>query len=65
VQDLIKEAQTTADGQKEANIVLLGQVIQQEQEKITDFIEKCQSDTLMNKITPPKDALDELKKLKN
>ena len=27
VQDLIKEAQTTADGQKEANIVLLGQVI--------------------------------------
>ena len=27
VQDLIKEAQTTADGQKEANIVLLGQFI--------------------------------------
>ena len=65
VTDLIKEAGTTAEGQKEENIALLAQVIQQEQEKIIDYIEKCASDTLMNKITPPKDALDELKKLKN
>jgi len=63
VDGVIKRAEETAAAQKETNTEQLTLQIQQEQEKLVDLIEKIESETLMNKTTPHREALLELKKL--
>lgn len=63
VEILIRNADETALSQKESNVEQLTSVIQQEQEKLVDLIEKIESETLMSKVTPHREALLELKKL--
>lgn len=43
----------------------LTQVIISEQEKLVELIDKIESESLMSKQTPHKEALNELKKLEN
>jgi hypothetical protein len=63
VEDVIKKAEETATQNKDDNTASLTTVIIDEQTKITELIGKIESDTLMSKITPHKDAIFELKKL--
>jgi dynein heavy chain len=59
----IKKADERAKSGKESNMESLVEVITEEQKKIADYISKIESETLMSKATPNKDALTELKRL--
>ena len=58
------EAEAKSGVNKAGNVESLVQKIEEEKTKLDDYIEKSQSETLMNKDIPAKDALDELSKLK-
>ena len=63
IESVIKRAEETAGGQKDTNTEQLNLQIQLEQEKLVELIDKIESENLMNKLTPHRDALVELKKL--
>lgn len=64
LQGRLNNAETEASTRKAHNVETLVARIEEEKTKLNEYIEKSQSETLMNKDIPAKDALDELSKLK-
>lgn len=60
---IIQEAEKKVHQQRESNVEQLTSQILAEQEKLVDLIDKIESDTLMNKNTAHREALDELQKI--
>ena len=60
----MNEAEAKSGLQKETNVETLVSRIEEEKTRLDEYIEKSQSETLMNKDMPAKDALEELSKLK-
>jgi hypothetical protein len=60
---LLKEAEETAKQNRDENMTSLTEVISDEQKKVVEYISKIESETLMSKTTPHKEALTELTRL--
>jgi len=63
VEQIIKEAEEIAKANREENTGSLTEVIIEEQKKMVEYMGKVESETLMSKLTPHRDALLELKRL--
>ena len=60
----MQEAEADAIKKKDANVEQLVLRIEEEKARLDEYIEKAQSDTLMNKDIGAETALEELSKLK-
>lgn len=63
IEEVIKKAEESATAQKEENVGTLQQKIKDEQTQLKKWITQVESENLMSKITPHKEALAELKKV--